>query len=135
MRAAFCVAVVRFEAGHLVAPRGGFLRFASSVAGFGRVRSLYPNLMRPGGRGPGAWTAPARCPHGSGFNPSPPPFPGKGASRRLPSAVPGHQLPGTALGERRWARLRVKAKPSRAADGRPGPECCASACQVLIACD
>lgn len=105
MRAAFSVAVVRFEAGRLVAPRGGFLRFASSAAGFGRLRFLHPNLMRPRGRGPGAWTAPARgrplqrcgnppaggcafasapapagaarCPHGSGSNPSPRPSQGR----------------------------------------------------------
>ncbi|SEL93861.1 hypothetical protein SAMN05216359_1303 [Roseateles sp. YR242] len=81
------------------------------------ARFLHPNLMRPRGRGPGAWTAPARgrppqrcgnppggrmrlrvstgagrcCPLSSRqrLHPIPPPFPGKGASRPLPSAVPG----------------------------------------------
>lgn len=59
-RAAFSVAVARFEAGRLVVTQGGFLRCASSAAGFGRSRFLHPNLMRSRGREPGAWTAPAR---------------------------------------------------------------------------
>jgi hypothetical protein len=35
----------RFEAGRLVVTQGGFLRCASSAAGFGRSRFLHPNLV------------------------------------------------------------------------------------------
>jgi hypothetical protein len=42
MRAAFSVAVARFEAGHLAATRGGFLRFAPSAAGFVRCALCTP---------------------------------------------------------------------------------------------
>lgn len=53
------------------------------------------------------------------LQPIPPPFPGKGASRPLPSAVPATPSAGTAHGERRWTLRRVKAKSCRAAYGRP----------------
>lgn len=57
------------------------------------------------------------------LQPITPPFPGKEASRPLPSAVPATSSAGTAHGERRWACHHVKAKPSRAAGGRPGLGC------------
>lgn len=45
------------------------------------------------------------------LQPIPPPFPGKGASRPLPSAVPATSSAGTAHGERRTVRPRFKAEP------------------------
>lgn len=133
MRAAFSVAVARFEAGRLVAPRGGFLRFASSAAGFGccslpapqphasawaRTRRLDRACTRsaPAALRQPAWgrvrlrvsTGAGRCcppSCGSGSLPPIPRLPAEreGASRPLPSAVPGLQRPGTAHGERRSA--------------------------------
>jgi hypothetical protein len=50
------------------------------------------------------------------FQPIPPPFPGKEASRPLPSAVPATSFAGTAHGQRQTANLRVKAEPSGGLD-------------------
>jgi hypothetical protein len=82
MRAAFSVAVVRFEAGRLVAPQGGFLRFASSAADLTPVRCRF-RLRSRHHRAAGA--APALGPRLDG-----PGSPGAAATR-LGAGAPSRQ--------------------------------------------
>lgn len=126
-RAAFSVAVARFEldarrhTGWLPALRSSAADLTPSAAvpepscGWGRT-SPWPGLR--GLRLPRRCVGPLgrallRVSTGAGrccplssrqrLQPIPPALPRKGASRPLPSAVPGHQRPGTAHGERRSA--------------------------------
>lgn len=135
LRAALSVAVVRFEAGRLVTPRGGFLRSRTcsggphacgcgpvNIARLGAGRRWdRPRCRRLRRRASACWgrrsfgSAPApagtdRCPHGSGSNPSPRPS----------------QRGRVALCRLRCQSLRLLAPPKASVDGRaaaprPGP--------------
>lgn len=139
MRRAACLVPMRASSWTLAVSQGGFLRCASSAANLTpslRMGCGSSSIVRVGAHRPlnraSMNLAPTalRRPAGAGapsrqarrlpglpavvrrrLQPIPPPFPGRGASRPLPSAVHATSSTCTAHGDGRTARPRVKAKP------------------------